>query len=486
MSQPSDMRKFDEGLSSTSEEELELRSHRTRSFVENFAISFVTLNFMGSVRSSFFLGLLAGGARVVCTSLFVSVAFSSLTAFVMARIYYGLPFSGSVYTWLAATLTSKQARYFAFAVVCWSTSAWIIFITVTGQSAANHIQSQLAMWDIEFPGGISNDNITWRTTVWAMSEGLLLLSVAMNYLPTKAYSSVFKFSTALMILDFLLCAIWLPINAHHARHDGSRSAKEVFTMAYEGTGAPGPWNWMLSFLFSVLIFVGYNTPGYVAEDSKIASVAAGRGILTSMASTAVIGFTATFLFFLCTIYSDTISLNVPRTLSHIYALGLGNYPRVFMTVVAAASYIMTTTLIIVTGSRLAFSFALDVVLPPSEWIRKVTEDGQPRNAVTAVFGLSAALLCTLVPSQAVFTAILLFGTRATIAACGVSVLLRLTMTRVSSPSRHGSTSVDVEGGSPLSTSSGMESSFGLSARRPSKGENDERLTAPEDDSSKDL
>ena len=84
------------------------------------------------------------------------------------------------------------------------------------------------MWDIDFPGGITNDNIKWRAFIWAVSEALLVLSIAINYLPPKMYTNVFRFSIFIMMLDFFLCVIWLPIGV--SRTYGFRSAKEVFTM----------------------------------------------------------------------------------------------------------------------------------------------------------------------------------------------------------------------------------------------------------------
>jgi hypothetical protein len=99
------------------------------------------------------------------------------------------------------------------------------------QNAANYIVSQFAVWEIDFPGGISNNNVKWRAAVWAISEALLILAVAVNYLPPRLYSRVFRFSIFLMMVDFLLCLIWLPIGV--SRTYGFRSAKEVFTQTCE-------------------------------------------------------------------------------------------------------------------------------------------------------------------------------------------------------------------------------------------------------------
>ena len=87
--------------------------------------------------------------------------------------------------------------------------------------------SQLAVWGVDFPGGISNDNVKWRAFVWGVSELMLVLSIAINYLPPKWYRAVFRFSLFIIMLDFFLCLIWLPIAVHNTY--GFRSAKFVFT-----------------------------------------------------------------------------------------------------------------------------------------------------------------------------------------------------------------------------------------------------------------
>lgn len=101
------------------------------------------------------------------------------------------------------------------------------FITFFFQTTANYIVSQLALWEIDFPGGIDPGNIKWRAVIWAISEVLLLSAVGINYLPPRLYSRVFRLSALLMMLDFFLCLIWLPIGV--SKTYGFRSAKDVFT-----------------------------------------------------------------------------------------------------------------------------------------------------------------------------------------------------------------------------------------------------------------
>ncbi|KAK7031520.1 gamma-aminobutyric acid transporter [Favolaschia claudopus] len=401
--------------------------HRSWDLVESFAASFCALNFIGGVRSAFFLGLLAGGPAALWSSYVVTIFFMLITAAVLAEICSALPLSGSIYIWAAESAGPKYARFFGFIVAWWSCTAWMTFAAGNCQTTANYIVSQLAVWEIDYPGGITNDNVKWRAMIWAVSEALLVVSVAINYLPPRMYSAIFRFSMGLMMLDFFLCVIWLPIGV--SKTYGFRSAKDVFTMTYNGTGAPAGWNWILSFLFTAGTMTGFDASGHIAEETKNASVVAGKGILTSAIATGFFGFLTAILFLFCTPDLDTLfSLEAPQPFVQIYALALGKGPSIFMTVIAVLGLILNTSVAIVAASRLVFAVARDGVLPLSSWISQVTPAGQPQNAVTVIYVFAAFILCTILPSQVAFTSLVSAGGVPTIAAYGLIALLRLTQT----------------------------------------------------------
>ncbi|KAG8816230.1 hypothetical protein FRC18_001116, partial [Serendipita sp. 400] len=65
--------------------------HRTWNYIENFCASFCALNFIGGVRSVFFLGLLAGGPKAMWSSYLITLAGMWITAAVLAEICSALP-----------------------------------------------------------------------------------------------------------------------------------------------------------------------------------------------------------------------------------------------------------------------------------------------------------------------------------------------------------------------------------------------------------
>ncbi|KAJ7512465.1 amino acid transporter [Mycena galericulata] len=370
------------------------------------------------------------------SSYIITIIFMLITAAVLAEICSALPLSGSIYIWAAESAGPKYARFFGFIVAWWSCTAWMTFAAGNCQTTANYVVSQLVVWEIDFPGGTTNDNVKWRALIWVLSEALLVLSVAINYVPPKMYSAIFRFSVDLMMLDFFLCVIWLPIGV--SKTYGFRSAKNVFTMTCRhladvptdnGTGAPPAWNWILSFLFTAGTMTGFDASGHIAEETKNASVVAGKGILTSAFATGILGFITAILFLFCTPDLDTLfALEAPQPFVQIYALALGKGGSIFMTVIAVIGLMLNTSVAIVAASRLVFAVARDGVLPLSGWISRVTPDGQPRNAVTVIFVFAALLLCTILPSQVAFTSLVSAGGLPTIAAYGLIALLRLTLT----------------------------------------------------------
>ncbi|KAF8579033.1 amino acid transporter [Ramaria rubella] len=409
--------------------------HRSWHQVESFAASFCALNFIGGVRSAFFLGIEAGGPAALWSSYLITLVFMFITAAVLAEICSALPLSGSIYIWAAESAGPKYARFVAFLVAWWACTAWMTFAASNSQTTANYLVSILAVYGVDFPGGIDNSNVKWRAIIWILSEAFFVMGIAVNYVPPKWYSRIFRFTIGLIMLDFLLCVIWLPIGV--SKTYGFRSAKDVFTATYNGTGATPAWNWILSFLFTAGTLTGFDASGHIAEETKNASVVAARGIFSGAVATGVLGFITAILFLFCTPDFETLfALDAPQPFVQIYAVALGRGGAVFMSILAIVGLVLNTSIAVVAASRLIYAVARDGVLPGSKWISQVDSQGQPRNAVTVMFIFGAAILCTILPSQVAFTSLVSAGGVPTIAAYALIAILRLTMTPNSFKSTH--------------------------------------------------
>jgi amino acid transporter len=124
-------------------------------------------------------------------------------------------------------------------VAWWSSTAWTTFCASNSQAAANYLLSEISAFHLPFSTDVGD--IKFRSVQWIVAELFLAFAVLMNYLPPRLYKYVFKIATGVIILDFLMNVIWLPIGV--ANSYGFQSAEWVFTSTANLTGAPPVWNW---------------------------------------------------------------------------------------------------------------------------------------------------------------------------------------------------------------------------------------------------
>ena len=233
-------------------------------------------------------------------------------------------------SWAAEAGGRKYGRLFGFIVAWWSCTAWTTFVASNCQGAANFLLSEIAVFNLPFTTDVSD--IKFRAVQWIVSELFLFLAIGMNYLNPKTYSTIFKIATGIIMLDFFLNIIWLPIAVSQTY--GFQSAEFVFTQTYNETGAPPVWNWMLSFYVTAGILVGFEASGHISEETKNASSTAAKGIFTSALASSLLGFPIVILFLFCTPNLDTLySFGAPQPFVNLYAMTLGMGGHVFMNII---------------------------------------------------------------------------------------------------------------------------------------------------------
>jgi len=176
-----------------------------------------------------------------------------ITAAVLAEICSALPAAGSIYlylqpevwltnSWAAESGGPKYGRLFGFIVAWWSSTAWTTFCASCGQATANYLLSEISAFNLSF--STDTTDVQFRAVQWIIAEVFLAISVSTTFLPPKIYRYVFHIATGVIILDFLLNIIWLPIGVSQTY--GFQSADWVFTGQYNYTGAPPVWNWFVT------------------------------------------------------------------------------------------------------------------------------------------------------------------------------------------------------------------------------------------------
>jgi amino acid transporter len=328
-----------------------------------------------------------------------------VTAAMLSEICSALPAAGSIYFWAAEAGGKRYGRLFGFIVAWWSTTAWTTFIATNCQAAANFMLSEIQVFGLDFP--TDTDDIRFRAVQWIVAEVILFVSLSANYLSPKSYSTIFRVAVGVILLDFFLNVIWLPIAV--SKTYGFQDATYVFTQTYNNTGAPPVWNWMLSFFVTAGVLVGFEASGHISEETKDANLVAARGIFTSAAASALIGFPLVILFLFCLPDLDGLNalyeLNIPQPFVAIYAMSMGQGGHVFMNVVCIIGLMFNTTIAGVASSRLIWAVARDGVLPGSGWISQVSDKKEPRNAVVVMHVVAGLILCTILASPVAFTSL---------------------------------------------------------------------------------
>jgi amino acid transporter len=270
------------------------------------------------------------------------------------------------------------------------------------QAAANFLLSEITVFGVGYTTDVSD--IKFRAVQWIVAEAFLFIALSMNYLNPKHYMVIFRLATGIIMLDFFLNIIWLPIAV--SKSYGFQDASFVFTQTYNGTGAPPAWNWMLSYFVTAGVLVGFEASGHVSEETQDASITAARGIFSSAVASAVLGLSIVILFLFCTPSLEILyALAAPQPFVSLYAMSLGQGGQVLMVVICIFGLIFNTTIAGVASSRLIWAVARDGVLPFSGWISQVDRNRNPKNAITVMLAVATLLLCTILPSSVAFTSL---------------------------------------------------------------------------------
>ncbi|OLL22453.1 Thiamine transporter thi9 [Neolecta irregularis DAH-3] len=326
-----------------------------------------------------------------------------ITAAVLAEICSALPVAGSTYFWAASVGGLKYGRLFGFLAAWWSTTAWATFVASLAQVVMYFALSELAIFNDESFPHDPND-LKFRMAVWAGAELILAIMIGLNLISPGRYKLIFRGATALIMLDFFLNVIWLPIGV--SRTYGFQNAKFVFTKTFNGTGAPPVWNWLLSFFAVGGSLVGFDASGHIAEETHNASLIAARGIWWSAFMSCLLGFPFVMLLLFCTPSLDRLfGLNSPQPMVQFYALALGQHGHIAMNVIIMIAIIFNGAVSTVAASRLVYAIARDGILPFSGYIRQVAPNGQPRNAIYVIWAVGSILLVTVLASPVAFNSL---------------------------------------------------------------------------------
>ncbi len=344
----------------------------------NFAISFTIISILSGTLTLYYLGLGYGGPVMEAYGWPIVSVFVLIVGLGMAEIASKYPTAGGLYYW-----SSKMGGPGWGWFTGWFNLIGQIAITAgIDYGAATFTDALLQLlWPSTFKG-------TAHEVIYVYAV-ILALHVLLNVLSVRLVAFLNDVSVwwhiggVLIIVGVLIFA-----PDHH------QSVSTVFTKTINNSGWGHSWLWfvlLLGLLQAQYTYTGYDASAHMSEETKDASRAAARGVIMSIAVSAVFGYILGLaVTFAIQSYTKTLGAGT-FAVKQVFLDSLGSTTAkilLFITVVAQFYCGMSS---ITSASRMMFAFSRDRAVPGWRLWRKLNGERVPYMAAIAIAVL--AFLC---------------------------------------------------------------------------------------------
>jgi len=344
----------------------------------NFAISFTIISILSGTLTLYYLGLGYGGPVMEAYGWPIVSVFVLIVGLGMAEIASKYPTAGGLYFW-----SSKMGGPAWGWFTGWFNLIGQIAITAgIDYGAATFTDALLQLlWPGTFKG-------TAHEVIYVYAV-ILALHVALNVLSVKLVAFLNDASAwwhgggGLIIVAVLIFA-----PDHH------QSVSTVFTHTINNSGWGHGWLWfvlLLGLLQAQYTYTGYDASAHMSEETRDASRAAARGVIGSIAVSAVFGYIlALAVTFAIQSFDKTLGAGT-FAVKQVFLDSLGTTTAkilLFITVVAQFYCGMSS---ITSASRMLYAFSRDRAVPGHQFWRRLNHERVPYLAAVAIAVM--AFLC---------------------------------------------------------------------------------------------
>lgn len=368
----------------------------------NFATSFSIISILAGCITTYYLAMDAGGPMAINTGWLVVSLLVLCVALAMGEICSAYPTAGGLYWW-ASRLARTNKRHWAWGV------GWFNFLGEVAVTAS-----------IDYGGAL-----TW-VAVYSMATGeevglpgifgvFLVLLLCHALLNTFGVNLVNILSTVsawwhLVGVAVIVVALWVAPVPH-------RSLGWVFGHFENATGFSGQGGLFGTPVYAVAIgllmtqytLTGYDASAHVAEETRDASRAAPKGIVSSVLISEIAG-----LILLVSITAAIQNYAGARAAAsagglppaQIFVDALGMKVGMGLTIICGIAQFFCGMASVTANSRMSFAFSRDRALPGSRiWAKVNPRTGTPTNSIWLCFALSLVLTIPALFSQTAFFAV---------------------------------------------------------------------------------
>ncbi|EEB07825.1 amino acid permease [Schizosaccharomyces japonicus yFS275] len=357
--------------------------HRGLSLYGVFSVSFSVLGLLPSVAASLNFTMLSGTPGMLWGSL-IAFVFILCIAASMAELCSSMPTSGGLY-YSAKVLAPKGWGPLAAWITGWSN--YIAQLTFFA-SCVYSLSSTTIYAASEYDG---TDYQIKQHHIFFLSFFFIIVLAILASLPTRIIGRLHSVFTCVNALCIIASIVIVLVSAS-LRH-GFNKSSTVWSHFENGTQWPQGFAMLLSFCGVIWSMTGLDTSYHLVEECYSASVNAPNGIMLTAIIGGLVGWILraviayTVVDFLAAVHAQSIWVGyLSQVLNRKAAMA-----TIALTVLS--NFIMAQG-VLVTSSRIAYSYARDGVLPFSKWIARV--NGRTTTPVNAtIVNCSAAIIIFL-------------------------------------------------------------------------------------------
>jgi amino acid permease (GABA permease) len=374
--------------------------HRGMSGFSNFAVSFSIISILAGCITSYRIALVSGGPSAIVLGWAVVGLLVLAVALAMAEVCSRYPTAGGLYFW-AGRLAKKNKREWAWFV------GWFNFLGEVAVTAA--IDFGCASTWLAFANLVGWVEEVTPARIFATFVVIILVHALLNTFGVKLVSLLSNVSAWWHVggVVIIVAALWLLPEKH-------QSVSWTLTGFHNETGWTSvAYVFLLGLLMAQYTYTGYDASAHVAEETRNASIAAPRGIVSSVLVSVIGGFIL--------LYSITASIpdrseegltalaasetGLPPAQIFLDALGSPTVAKFLLFIVCVAQFFCGMASV-TANSRMSYAFSRDHALPGSRiWSKVNPRTGTPTNSVWLCVVLSVLLASPALFSSTAYFAV---------------------------------------------------------------------------------
>jgi amino acid permease (GABA permease) len=354
--------------------------HRGMGWFSNFAVSFTIISILTGGITTYYLGMVAGGPRIIIWGWLFVGAMVLLVGAGMAEVCSSYPTAGGLYYWAAKLAPEGKAPVWS-----WFTG----WFNLLGQVA---VTASIDFGMATFLGFFLNLTTGFRGTPRSLFLIYAVVLIVHGILNTLGVNVIAKLNNVsvwwhLTGVVVIVGALFILPDAH--KH---QTLSTVFTKYYNGLGwgfgGNAIWVTLVGLMLAQYTLTGYDASAHMTEETRDAATSGPRGIMTSIWVSIVaglilmIGLTYAIPY---AIGSDQYNAAAGAGINAagvIWIASIGRHAAEFLILISLVAQFFCGMASVTANSRMIYAFSRDGAVPGSRYWHRVNKRTRtPTNSI---------------------------------------------------------------------------------------------------------